>query len=1151
MSSNIIKGQEHIPYHSLLDENQALKDEIQSLKARLEESEELKRAISEGDLDALVLPSNNGELIFTLDSADRAYRTLVETMNEGTATLAFDGTILYCNRQFAELLKTPALTIIGMPIYRFIAYEDMLIFKSLLDHNKNSSEVKLQDMKGELLPVYMSISSLKNEHSPNAWCLVVTDLTEQKKNEEIVASERLARSIIEQASEAIIICDASGRIIRYSESSLDLFGLLPTFHQFEHIINLRLSKEGDTDERIFPVSSALEGFTIHGVEVFFENNWNHQIYMVLNSTPLKNANGDIIGCILALTDITELKQNEAALQKAYEELQAQSEEIQSQNKELQAQSEEISKAYEELKMSEEKSRLLIDYAPTGIFEIDFINMRFTSINDAICQMLDYSKEELMALNPFNLYDDEGKIKFRERVSRLLAGYEISDEVEYRMISKNGRINCVLLNMSYKYKNGKIIGALVVLHDITERKRIEEVLIESEARFRSVLDNSADIIYRVNFQTGFYDYISPSSEQVVGYSPSELMAMDAETGLKMIHPEDLPAMHAAIAHLEDTGKAEATYRQRAKNGEYRWISNCMSLTLDNNGQPLYRNGNIRDITESKQAEEKLESSNQKISEILSSIQDDFYVLDPDWNFVYANKQFTSRIGKEPEDFVGNNIWQMFPNYSGTVYEKNLRAVIDEGEVQRFEVGGKYTNTYYMMTAFPSSEGVTVLGTDITVQKKTEEALHESEKRLKLLSEANSLLLSSKDPEKAIQTIAEKVMHYLNCDVFFNYVFDDVRDKLHLNAYAGIYEEAAKGIEWLDEGSAICGCVAFDGFRIVSEDVQLNGDRRADLVRSMGIQAYACNPLRIGENTVGTLSFGTKSRKVFMKDELALMSTVADQISVAIERKRAEEALKKAHETLEEKVKERTYELEKVNKYLQEINIVRKQEIHHRIKNNLQVISSLLDLQAEKFRGKKNIEDSQVLEAFKESQDRVISMALIHEELHKGGKIDTLNFSSYIQELAENLFLSYRLGNDGISLDMDVKDDIYYDMDTSVPLGIIINELVSNSLKHAFSGKDRGKISIKLFREESEEYKTGDNKSINFVLSMTDNGIGIPDDLYIEDLDSLGLQLVSTLVEQLDGELELKRDNGTEFIIRFAVIEKDNQAHAPCPQIVDND
>ncbi len=239
-------------------------------------------------------------------------------------------------------------------------------------------------------------------------------------------------------------------------------------------------------------------------------------------------------------------------------------------------------------------------------------------------------------------------------------------------------------------------------------------------------------------------------------------------------------------------------------------------------------------------------------------------------------------------------------------------------------------------------------------------------------------------------------------------------------------------------------------------------------------------------------------------------------------------------------------------LEKIEIARKQEIHHRIKNNLQVISSLLDLQAEKFKGKKIIEESQVLEAFQESQDRVISMALIHEELHKSGELDTLNFSHYIKELAYNLLLTYRVGNDGIILNTDIEEDIFFDMDTSIPLGIIINEIISNSLKHAFFGRDNGEIQIRLHREENGECKIEGNKSTNYVLTISDNGVGIPEDLDIEDLDSLGLQLVTTLVEQLDGELELKRDNGTEFIIKFVVAENNNQTSVQSSlQLVDNE
>ena len=230
-------------------------------------------------------------------------------------------------------------------------------------------------------------------------------------------------------------------------------------------------------------------------------------------------------------------------------------------------------------------------------------------------------------------------------------------------------------------------------------------------------------------------------------------------------------------------------------------------------------------------------------------------------------------------------------------------------------------------------------------------------------------------------------------------------------------------------------------------------------------------------------------------------------------------------------------------LANIETARQKEIHHRIKNNLQVISSLLDLQTEQFKGRKNIKDSEVLDAFRESQDRVIAMAFIHEELHKGGENNSLNFSQYIEKLADNLFLTYRLGNAGTSLDTDVEKDIFFDIDTSIPLGIITNELVSNSLKYAFVDRDKGEIRIGLHREENGEYKSNGCKSANYVLIISDNGVGIPKDIKIEELESLGLQLVTSLVDQLDGKLELKRDNGTEFTIKFTVTEKSEQASAP--------
>jgi PAS domain S-box-containing protein len=230
--------------------------------------------------------------------------------------------------------------------------------------------------------------------------------------------------------------------------------------------------------------------------------------------------------------------------------------------------------------------------------------------------------------------------------------------------------------------------------------------------------------------------------------------------------------------------------------------------------------------------------------------------------------------------------------------------------------------------------------------------------------------------------------------------------------------------------------------------------------------------------------------------------------------------------------------KTEEALAEVDKVRIKEIHHRIKNNLQVISSLLDLQAEKF------QDKEVLRAFRESQDRVLSMALIHEELYNENKrteTDTLNFSAYIQKLTYSLFQTYGVNCKNISLCMDLEGSIFFDMDTAIPLGITVNELVSNSLKHAFSGRDKGEIQIKLHREERDS-----DENASYILTVSDDGVGIPENIDIEDLEGLGLQLVTTLVDQLNGELELKRNSGTEFAIKFVVKENDSQATAPALQ-----
>jgi len=191
-----------------------------------------------------------------------------------------------------------------------------------------------------------------------------------------------------------------------------------------------------------------------------------------------------------------------------------------------------------------------------------------------------------------------------------------------------------------------------------------------------------------------------------------------------------------------------------------------------------------------------------------------------------------------------------------------------------------------------------------------------------------------------------------------------------------------------------------------------------------------------------------------------------------------------------------------------------EIHHRVKNNLQIISSLLNLQS------RHIHDEPSLDMFQESRHRVRSMALVHEKLYRSGDMARIDFCEYLQSLANHLFMSYGVNSASVELDVDVKD-VYLDINTSIPCGLIVNELVSNSLKHAFTGREKGRIRIVLQPENKNKFK----------LLVSDDGVGLPRSLDVLNTDSLGLQLVTMLVEQLHGTLSIQRNQGTSFEIVF--------------------
>ncbi len=249
------------------------------------------------------------------------------------------------------------------------------------------------------------------------------------------------------------------------------------------------------------------------------------------------------------------------------------------------------------------------------------------------------------------------------------------------------------------------------------------------------------------------------------------------------------------------------------------------------------------------------------------------------------------------------------------------------------------------------------------------------------------------------------------------------------------------------------------------------------------------------------------------------------------RRQADALRRAHDELEARVRKRTAELAnanaaltaeiaerrqaeaKVRESLKEKEVLLK-EIHHRVKNNLQVVSSLLRLQAA------GIKDEATAALFHESQSRVRSMALIHEELYRAGNLARVDFASYLRRLLPDLARSYRAdASEKVDLKIEAAN-VSLPVDRAIPCGLIVNELITNALKHAFPNGRPGSILVRLAAQEQQT-----------MLKVRDDGIGFPADVDFRQSRSLGLQLVCTLTNQLGGTINLERDNGTEFVITF--------------------
>ncbi|MBD1825490.1 PAS domain-containing protein, partial [Cyanobacteria bacterium FACHB-DQ100] len=428
-------------------------------------------------------------------------------------------------------------------------------------------------------------------------------------------------------------------------------------------------------------------------------------------------------------------------------------------------------------------------------------------------------------------------------------------------------------------------------ELTERKRAVAALQESEDRFRQLAENINTVFWIKEAHADCCSYVSPAYEQLWGLNSQELYHSH-QAWTDYIHPEDREVTAKAFKEKAATGQFDQEYRIVLPDGSVRWVRDRCFPLQDETGV-LYRFvGIAEDITERKQTEAALRKNEQLLRLALTGARQGIW----DWNLKSGvltwDRQCKEMFGVTP-DFPVTFEWHIDALHPDdrqrvqdaaamalrerTEFHEEYRTLHPDGTMRWILARGC---GFYDDAGEPYRMSGTVL--DITERKHTEAELQERNAQLQLLYETTRDLLSSTQPLALVETVFHRLKSLIGVDVYLNYILDEPQQQLQLTFYSGIPEDLARQIEWLDLGQAICGTVAQQCRQIVQTDVQHCHDPRCQLVQSLGLTAYACQPLIAQGKLFGTLSFGSRSRTEFTAAEQSLCQAICDQIAIALER-----------------------------------------------------------------------------------------------------------------------------------------------------------------------------------------------------------------------------------------------------------------------------
>lgn len=744
------------------------------------------------------------------------------------------------------------------------------------------------------------------------------------------------------------------------------------------------------------------------------------------------------------------------------------------------------KRYEsDLKQSRENYKNLVDESPDGIFIFNPRDGKVVFANPSAFGIVEI--KSLKELNNKTVLDFILPEYHADVIERMQTNYPPEARAFREMKVKTTKGNIVDLELQAEHVQYNGVAAIqVTMHkigaekalvkeqlraqiaeetnqklqnEILERKRAEAALQSTQKYTRLLIDSSLDMICATD-KNGYIIEFNAAAQKTFGYELSEIIGKH----VNLLYQNWGERLRITEEELYITGIYSGEVTNIRKNGESFTAFLSASILKNEDGEVIGAMGVSRDISEIKRAERELKESEEHYRAIYNQAFIGIAQVDLLGNFLQVNNHLCNIVGYTKEELCSKTFMDIStPDDIDKSLE--IRNKIVNGEIKKATFEKKYIHksgrivNINLTLSLVNDDNDKPLYFISVFQDITERLNTEREKQ----SQAAKLRAVFESSSHVIWTVDRNF-----CLTSYNKNFDEHMIKRYdVEPHIGLS---------LVKGDAV-STTEYNSYWINKYEQVLNGHP----------QYFETKLVDIHQNLVW--------RDIYLNPIFDENGKVIEVSGIA-------------HDITEKKLTE-----EHIRQSLQEKEVLLK-EVHHRVKNNLQVISSILNLQSSYVR------DQGTLNILKESQNRIKSMAFIHESLYQTKDFSSINFTEYVENLANNLMHSYSNINHDVKLKLDIQN-VFLNLDLAIPCGLIINEIVSNALKYAFVDKsEEGEITIKMLVKEDK-----------LLLMIGDNGRGLPSTIDYRNTESLGLQLVVTLVDQLGGTIELENNKGVNFIIIF--------------------